>query len=248
MSTPLSGDPAGRWLFVSDVDDTLTGDSAALAELRVALSRAQERVMLVFNSSRPCASLRRTLATVPELPRPHFLIGALGTEIEVCASGERLATYDDEIGPEWQHDKVAALMQELGFAPHDAEFQTPFKASYDVPGVAGYEQALRALETAALPAKVIYSGGKNLDLIPVKAGKGTVIAHLCRQLGLLQERVVVAGDSANDLDMFVPPYKGIVVANADPELMELRGDHIYHARSRHAAGVLEGLRYWQVLD
>jgi sucrose-6F-phosphate phosphohydrolase len=239
---------AGQWLFVSDVDDTLVGDSAALAQLSTALAMAGDRVVLVFNSSRPCASLHRTLQTVPHLPQPHFLIGALGTEIEDCLTGQHLVAYDNEIRPAWQHDKVVAVMAKLGFSAHDPEFQTPFKASYDVPGTAAYEQVVRELEAAAVTAKVVYSGGKNLDIIPQKAGKGTVIAYLGQQLHIPAERVVVAGDSANDLEMFTPPYKGIVVANADVELKQLQGDHVYHARYAHAAGVLEGLRYWQVLD
>jgi sucrose-6-phosphatase len=247
MSNLSRGKIAGRWLFVSDVDDTLVGDSAALAQLNAALTEAGDRVTLVFNSSRPCASLRRTLQTVPHLPQPDFLIGALGTEIEDGASGRRLAAYDNEIRAAWRRDKVAAIMEKLGFTAHDAEFQTSFKASYDVPGAAAYEQILRELEAAAMRVKVIYSGGKNLDIIPQKAGKGTVIAHLRQQLHIPPERVVVAGDSANDLDMFTPPYRGIVVSNADIELRQLEGDHVYHARSAHAAGVLEGLRHWQVL-
>jgi sucrose-6-phosphatase len=248
MSHQPPENPAGRWLFVSDVDDTLVGDSAALAQLNSALREAGDRIILVLNSSRPCASVRRTLQSVPHLPEPDFLIGALGTEIENCATGQRLAEYDRHIEPAWQRDQVAAITKKLGFTPHDAEFQTPFKASYDIPGAPAYQEVVRQLETAAMRAKVIYSGGRNLDIIPERAGKGTVIAYLRQQLNIPPERVVVAGDSANDLDMFTPPYKGIVVANADVELKQLTGDHIYHARSTHAAGVLEGLQYWQVLN
>jgi sucrose-6F-phosphate phosphohydrolase len=248
MTALVPESAAGRWLFVSDVDDTLVGDSAALAQLNAALKKAGDRVILVLNSSRPCASLHGTLQSVPHLPEPHFLIGALGTEIEECATRERLEAYDRKIAPDWQRDKVAAIMAKLGFTAHDEEFQTPFKASYDIPGAMAYQQVVRELETAATRAKVIYSGGKNLDIIPENAGKGTVIAHMRQELGIPADHVVVAGDSANDLDMFTPPYKGIVVANADLELKQLEGDHIYHARSAHAAGVLEGLRYWQVLD
>jgi hydroxymethylpyrimidine pyrophosphatase-like HAD family hydrolase len=60
--------------------------------------------------------------------------------------------------------------------------------------------------------------------------------------------VVVAGDSANDLDMFVLPFKGIVVGNAEPALRQLASENIYQAGGRYAAGVLEGLHYWGVLD
>jgi hydroxymethylpyrimidine pyrophosphatase-like HAD family hydrolase len=61
------------------------------------------------------------------------------------------------------------------------------------------------------------------------------------------DRVVVAGDSGNDLEMYFEPYRGIIVAEADPQLKERQGQHIYHAQGACAAGVLEGIRHWQVL-
>lgn len=59
---------------------------------------------------------------------------------------------------------------------------------------------------------------------------------------------MVAGDSGNDLEMFAAPYKGIIVANAAAELKQKQGDRIYHAQAAHATGVLEGLRFWQVVQ
>jgi len=240
-----------RWFFVSDVDDTLLGDDAALAELMAALAATAERVITAYNSSRPCASLRQSLATVPQLSLPHYLIGGLGTEIEDGNSGRPLTEYTDFLGQNWRRDHIVNIIDELGLTPHAAEYQTPLKASYDVPGpeiVATIQQQLAA---AGLPAKIIFSGGKNLDLIPEPAGKGGVIDYLRRQLNIPSERVVVAGDSGNDIEMFKPPhggpYRGIVVGNADSDLQQLKGEHIYHAQSACAAGVLEGLRFWQVL-
>jgi sucrose-6F-phosphate phosphohydrolase len=235
-----------RWLFVSDVDYTLLGDDAALSRLAPVLKAAGDHLITAYNSSRPCASLRQTLADTPHLPTPDYLIGALGTEIQLGPSAERLTDYSRHLHRDWQRDQIAALMSEFGFSPQAPEFQTPYKASYDAPDPIAYEQVLQRLENAGLKAKVIFSGGKNLDIIPCQAGKGAVIEYLCQRLNIRPERVVVAGDSANDLEMFVVPYKGIVVANADSELKQRQGDHIYHARLTYAGGVLEGLHFWQV--
>lgn len=235
-----------QWLFVSDVDDTLLGDDAALARLSEALKPAPH-VILAYNSSRPCASLRQTLNATPQLPMPDYLIGAMGTEIEQGQSGQPLGDYTRQLQPGWSRQRIAAIMAEMNFTAHSADYQTPLKASYDVPGLDAYNQIVDRLAAAALRAKVIFSGGKNLDIIPQTAGKGRVITYLQRRLQIQPERVVVAGDSGNDLEMFVAPYRGIVVANAAPELKQLRGEHIYHARLAYAGGVLEGLRFWQVL-
>jgi sucrose-6F-phosphate phosphohydrolase len=235
------------WLFVSDVDDTLLGHDDSLRTLARALEQVASKVIVVYNSSRPCASLRRSIETNPFLPVPDYLIGALGTEIQAGSTGQLLAEYSGHVDHAWDRQRVTDLASDLGFVRHAAEFQTPFKASYDILGIETYLELVDRLEQEALDVKAIFSGGKNLDLIPTRAGKGNAIHFLRQHLAVDPDCVVVAGDSGNDLEMFVPPNKGIIVANADEDLKRLQAEHIYHAAAAYAGGVLEGLRYWGVL-
>jgi sucrose-6F-phosphate phosphohydrolase len=239
--------PEAKWLFVSDVDDTLLGHNMALRTLAQALAKATSAMVVVYNSSRPCASLRQSILKNPDLPVPDYLIGALGTEIEYGRTGQQLFEYSLQISDHWDRERVAELAAEQGFTPHAADFQTPFKASYDVSGLDAARDMVRLLEKEVLKAKVIFSGGKNLDLIPAGAGKNSAIQFLRQNLAMDPTCVVVAGDSGNDREMFVAPHKGIIVANADADLKSLRADHIYHASAAFAGGVLEGLHYWGVL-
>jgi sucrose-6F-phosphate phosphohydrolase len=235
-----------NWLFVSDVDDTLLGDDTSLQELMFALGMAGY-VTVAYNSSRPCASLRRSMAANPQLKQPDYLIGALGTEIEAGASGTALTQYTEFLGTQWQRSVVMTLAEKYDLTPHPAEYQTPLKASFDVSDFETATRFQQSLLTTVISAKVIFSGGKNLDVIPARAGKGGVIDYLRRSLKIDPERVVVAGDSGNDIEMFTAPYRGIVVGNADNDLRRLQEAHIYLARRDYAAGVLEGLRYWGVV-
>ena len=237
-----------KWLFVSDVDDTLLGDDEALTRLSEALANAPEGLTVTYNSSRPCASLRKTLAQYPHMATPDYLIGAMGTEIQEGATGRPVVDYGTYLRQQgWNRDKIAEIMADMGFEAHRDEYQTTFKASYHAPEIGDYKRVMERLQEEGIQAKVIYSGGKNLDIIPVQAGKGNVIAYLRRRLHVAADRVVVAGDSGNDLEMFVTPYLGIVVANADEDLKSQYGANIYHAEAAHAAGVLEGLQHWHVL-
>jgi sucrose-6F-phosphate phosphohydrolase len=235
------------WLFVSDVDDTLLGDDEALSQLAAQLDRVRDHMIIALNSSRPCASLRQSLAAQPQLPRPDYLIGALGTQIEAARSNQPLIEYEQRLQADWDRDRIAARMERFGFEPHAAEYQTTFKISYNVPGEENYRRVLSELETLHLPLKVIYSSNVNLDIIPRAADKGQAADFLRQHLSLSTDRVVVAGDSANDRDMFTSHFKGIVVANADAVLRALDGPTIYHARASHATGVREGLQYWGVI-
>jgi len=235
------------WLLVSDVDDTLLGDNSALRTFAQALQVEKRRIIFILNSSRPCASLHQSIQQNPLIPQPDYLIGALGTEIEIAKSGQLIKDYAATIMSEWDRDQVEGLMKELKLQAHADEFQTPFKASYRIDGKEHYQIVLKQLEQHNLKVKVIFSGGTNLDIIPQLAGKGTAIRYMQTLLGISDNQVVAAGDSANDLDMFYPPNKAIIVANAEAALRSLQGEHIYHARSEHAAGLLEGLYYWGVL-
>jgi sucrose-6F-phosphate phosphohydrolase len=179
----------------------------------------------------------------------------LGTEIQSGVTGKVIEHYHQLLSRAsfghgerlWDREQIVSSLNELSLTAHPPEFQTPFKVSYDLPDPAMLTQVLDCLATTSLEVKVIYSSSKNLDIIPPMSGKGNAIEYLRRRLGIPSERVVVAGDSGNDLDMFVAPYRGIVVANATAELKQKQGAHIYHAQAAHAAGVLEGLRFWGVI-
>ncbi len=242
-----NGAKATHFLFASDVDDTLLGDDYALAELAGALEAAREHIILVYNSSRPCASLRKSIAEQTKLPQPDYLIGALGTEIQSFPSGETFPSYVRQLEKGWNRTEITEVMNNLGFSAHADEYQTTFKVSYNVLGASQYQQAIEELKKTGLNVKVIYSGGKNFDIIPANAGKGKAIDFLRTVKGKLAEQVIVAGDSANDREMFLYSFKGIIVANADSSLKALSNEHIYHAKTNFAAGVLEGLRHWDVL-
>jgi sucrose-6F-phosphate phosphohydrolase len=239
---------ANKWLFVSDVDDTLLGDDGALELLSAELKKAADQIVVAYNSSRPCASLRDSLSTVSSMLTPDYLIGGMGTQIEVGVNGERLTNFEAYLEQDWDRDRATDLVSGLNAVPHPERYQTSFKISFDIPGQEAYQVVKDRLAASDLLVKAIFSAGKFLDLIAVRAGKGEAVRFLQERLGISAERVVVAGDSGNDVEMFLPDFRGIVVGNADDDLKRLQGPNIYKAKSFHAAGILEGLRYWGVLE
>lgn len=234
------------WLLVSDIDDTLTGDAAALRALVAAVDAAPDRLAMALNSSRPSASVDRTLATeFPEGFRPRAIITAMGTEIRV--DGAPLPGWAERFA-DWPRARIDAIVTGLGFAPHAAEFQTPAKASFAVPGPQAQAMVLRALEAKGLAVRAIASGDSDLDLLPPGAGKDAATLFLAQYLGIAAERVIAAGDSANDAAMFKVAGRAIAVGNARDELLAVMPrDTGYRARAFHAAGVLEGLRALGIL-
>jgi hydroxymethylpyrimidine pyrophosphatase-like HAD family hydrolase len=230
------------WLLVSDVDETLYGDDEALAQLAEAVARCGS-LLVALNSSRPLASVRRTVAGSAFAPHLVALIGAMGTEVEIA--GEPAPAWRASL-PDWDRAPVDELMAGLGFAPHGEEVQTPLKASFHVPRSA-WPRVEAALAEAGVEALVVGSGETDLDVLPPGAGKGPATAWLARELSVPRERLVVAGDSANDAGLFAVAGHGIAVGNAREELLRILPRAAYRARACHAAGVLEGLTELGVL-
>ena len=234
------------WLLISDVDDTLTGDDAALARLAQAIRDRRPRLRIALNSSRPATSVDATVArTFPDTFCPDAIITAMGTQIRVA--GAWMQAWTDRFSG-WPRDRIVSLVTSLSHRLHDAEYQTPHKASFAVPRGEAQDEVKAALEQAGLPFRMIASGRDDLDILPPGAGKDHATCFLAKRLGIdVDRRLVVAGDSANDLAMFeVAPF-AIAVGNARRELIDaMPPDTSYHARTHHAAGVLEGLEHFGV--
>ena len=238
--------PNRPWLLISDVDDTLTGDAAGLQSLCDAILRNHSQLWLALNSSRPRASVARTLQQdFPPAMVPDAMITALGTEIYV--EGQPVDAWHQRFRG-WPQREVFDLLSALGHRPHDDEFQTPNKVSFAVAPGAAQTEARAELERHSLPCRIVASGADDFDVIPPNAGKAAAALYLAEILGNSPDQIIVAGDSGNDLEMFRIAQRAIAVANARDELLAaMPTDTAYIAKRPHAAGVLEGLVHFGVI-
>jgi sucrose-phosphate synthase len=111
------------------------------------------------------------------------------------------------------------------------------------------EDLRSVLRARGLHARLVWSHGSFLDVLPVRASKGQAIRYLAHKWGLPLRAFLVAGDSGNDSEMLVGDTLGVVVGNHSPELETLRGlDQIYFARRASAAGILEGIERYGFAD
>lgn len=229
-----------RWLLVSDIDDTLTGDRAALDGLWDAVCKAAPPLKFALNSSRPSASVDETIADYfPASFAPDAIITGLGTQIRV--KGDWLEDWSARFA-DWPRDEIAARVLAMGFEPHPPQFQTPGKASFAVPGKEAYALVLAELQRNHLPFQALFSGESDLDLLAPGAGKDAASRYLAEFYGIAPDRIIAAGDSGNDLAMFKAAGRAIAVGNARRELIDaMPVEKTYLAKSHHAAGVHEGL-------
>jgi sucrose-6F-phosphate phosphohydrolase len=107
------------------------------------------------------------------------------------------------------------------------------------------------LRQAGLAAQVVFSSGRDVDILPQFSNKGNATAYLQKRLQVHQETTLVCGDSGNDISLFEAPARGVIVSNAQPELLDwyrnFGQSHHYLAQRPCAAGILEAIEYFELL-
>jgi sucrose-6F-phosphate phosphohydrolase len=232
-----------RRLLVTDLDGTLTGDDAALERFAAWRAAHRDDVRLAYATGRSLDGIE-DLVREAGLPRPDVSIIQVGTEV-YDASGLPWPGWDEHFDG-WDAEVArAALAGVPGLTLQPPPFQTPRKASFYATALT--TEALGRIgdrvRAAGLPVRIVYSGGRYLDVLPPGAGKGPAAAAVAAALGVGPDDVLVAGDTGNDVDLFRQGFRGTVVANALPELTDAAGD-AYRSPLPHAAGVLDGVRHW----
>ena len=250
-----------KWTLASDVDGTLTGDREALDRLvaRLRRKRAAGELTLILSTGRRLEQVIQGVAD-EGLPDPDAVICQVGTEIYVPPLGEQtapMAAWRDRLLARYSRDEALSFLEGIeGLVMQPDVYNTELKTSCYLDGCPDPERAaatvLLRVEPRADRYQVVWSSGRDLDILPAASGKGKAIGFLIEQQGLAPEGVVVAGDTGNDASMFLQFDKGVVVANAQPELVQLARDlgegRVYCAQLAHAGGVEEGLEHYGVLD
>ncbi len=240
-------------LLATDLDGTFIGDDRAMIALWEELER--EGILVAFSTGRHLRSIEAFYAGVGTTKRACACICMVGTEIwHLAADGYRLDdAWTEMISEDWDKARVEEVLRAVPEAAlQPAEWQSALKSSYFLERSAdeGVQEIRARLAADGLGAKVVYSNGRFLDLVPSRSGKGEAVKFLAHELDVAAEAVVTAGDTGNDLDMMRPElgFRSIAVGNASQELRAHQGASVYHAEASFAAGIREGLVHYGWLN
>jgi len=235
-------------LLVTDLDQSLIGDGAALETLLALLREHRREVSFAIATGR---RVDTALALMKKhgIPNPDILITSLGTRIQYGQGLTEDDVWADHIDQDWSPRRVKqALSRVPGIKPQEQRQQTPFKISYyyDREHAPGLEEIVTLLRQQEITANVTLSFGQFLDVLPARASKGQALRFVGQRLDIPLEHMLVAGGSGADEDMMRGNTLAVVVANRHHEELSLlpHEGQIYFARHSHAAGILEAIEHY----
>lgn len=247
-----------KFLLITDLDNTLVGDRSALEQLNQTLMqvRQEQGLLLVYSTGRSLTSFNQLRSQEPMLA-PDALVTSVGTEIYYGGSTTPDPDWSEKLNQGWQRQDVLSItahFNDLVLQP-EAD-QGPYKVSFFLEPTLAADLLPRldvALHIRGLDVKLVYSGGKDLDILPLHGDKGQAMQYLRGQFDISAEQTVACGDSGNDQALFsTGPERGIIVGNARSELLQWYQEHnqddIYLAKANCAGGILEGLRHFSYVQ
>lgn len=243
-----------RWLVVCDIDGTLllpAEGNPGLDELNGILAARSGEIVFAVDSGRSLAEVAMVAENGP-IRRPDWVIADVGNSLYSGFSEDlRDAEWESIMEREWDRAGIMAALAGIdGLAEQEPCRQYPGKISFYVTGVA--ESVVPVVQSRLAPwspaCKVIVTVSRYVDVVPPWGGKGSPVVFLADRLGIEHDRIIVAGDSGNDRDLFTRGLRSVIVANHTDGLDDLAGfPSVYFSRARAASGVIEGLRHFGAL-
>jgi hydroxymethylpyrimidine pyrophosphatase-like HAD family hydrolase len=102
----------------------------------------------------------------------------------------------------------------------------------------------RALDIVAeLGLDALMSADRYFDVLPKDVSKGPSLLRLLAHLDIDNRKVLVAGDTMNDLSMLAMGLPAVAVGNSEPALLsEVAAlEHVHSARQHGVAGIAEAI-------
>lgn len=246
-----------QFLFITDLDNTLVGDDAAMEQLNAKLLHHRDTygTRIVYSTGRSRTSYE-TLYQQKNMIPPDAVVNGVGTALYLGDQEEPHAPWSERLQEGWDRDRIQAITAHFSdLTPQPASEQNPFKISFYLsPEIAPtlLPELEHQIQAAGFTVTIIYSGSLDLDILPIHANKGLAMAYLQELWQVPPSTTVACGDSGNDRAFFErQDERGIIVSNAMQELLEWHhanpSRHRYLAQAPYAAGILEGLNHFGLI-
>lgn len=231
-------------ILATDLDGTFLGGPEQARRNLYASLRSRQDAMVIFVTGRDLDFIRALLAD-PDMPRPRYIIGDVGTTVVEGDGFRPVAQVQDAIAEAWGEANASVmtlLRDEPGLELQPTAFRHRVSYYYDPARLR--QETLRLIENAGF--EWLLSADRFLDVLPRGIAKGPTLLKLIEAKALDADRVLVAGDTLNDLSLFETGLKGVAVGNSEPKLLDAlaRCHWIYRSALPGAAGIADALAHF----
>ncbi len=236
-----------RIIFTGLENDLLEGDAEAIAKIREATNANQPRLGFGIASGRSLEMARDLIARFG-LPEPDVYITQLGAEIRY---GKRLApdlAWEKHLAHRWDR---AAVEQALADIPglrlqEGPGSQHRFKVSFEFEEPTSPDarrNIQKILRGNGLPAKVLLSEGRWLDIVPLRSGKGQAIRYVAMRWGIPADRLLFYARRGSDYEALSGQFLAVLGSDHSLELHPSKSlPRVYVSKTPNFAGLWEGIK------
>ncbi len=229
--------------LATDLDGTfLHGSEAEKQQLYDFLRTNKAEYSVIFVTGRTLDLVKDLYASDFDFI-PDYIIADHGTVIVHGSNHHPVEPLQSKVIAQWQQSKHESLLKLLNDEPSITiqPFNPPYRHAYYYGSEVTKNRLSPKIE--ALGFECIVYSGVYLDILPKEFNKGKTLLYLLDQLQVDHNNVITAGDSLNDLPLFTTGLPGIVVGNAESNLIPhvAAMDNIYLSPYQGVSGIIDGL-------
>ncbi|HWL13153.1 MAG TPA: HAD-IIB family hydrolase [Ureibacillus sp.] len=234
----------GNEILATDLDNTLVGHKEKLNDLWYYFKTQKIPISLVYITGRHYASAMK-LIEEHQLPKPKILICDVGASIYIGPDLEEDDQWRMITSADWNPDLILSVTKQyskLERQPLPNDYRLSFKIHDDPGYVKEVEEMLRLYCFAFY---LMYSSNKDVDILPSHTNKGEALKYVLKKYAPDRFRILVAGDSGNDIDMLRLGLPAVIVGNCQNEMKRYSYlPNVYFAKDEFASGIQEGWSYY----
>ncbi|MGJ8623107.1 MAG: HAD-IIB family hydrolase [Yoonia sp.] len=233
------------FVLATDLDGTFLGGTADQRKgLYDWIEKNRQTVGLIFVTGRDPGFIHE-IVRKQGVPQPDYVIGDVGTTIATMDDNQHVSpitALEQHIADGWIDNGPKAQFV-LNGAPGLKLQSTLFRyrLSYDMDPATFDPATIEKVEALGLDA--IVSDNRFFDVLPKGVSKGPSLLQLMDHLNVKKERVLVAGDTMNDLSMLQTGLPAVAVGGSEAALIDAITDlaSVYAAEAIGAAGIAEAI-------
>lgn len=233
-------------MIATDLDGTFLAGGAEDRRQLYRLIESQPGISLAWVSGRGLEAVLPLLAD-PSLPRPDYVICDVGATVLRTSDMQAVQPLQSDIEGRWPGEKaVADAMSRFPELVRQDVPQDRRCSYYCEPDVLAIIRDDVEAEARRMGCEVLYSVDRYLDILPRKTDKGRTLSALVAHVGIDPARVLVAGDTLNDLSMYEEGFSGVCVGGSERALLTATDDfaNVLHADVPGCGGILQGMQHF----